>query len=44
MLDEEPFYDIRAQEALRFDGYDGTPFEFREGPFYYSESAPEQLW
>lgn len=44
MLEEEPFYDIRAQEALRFDGYDGTPFEFREGPFYYSESAPEQLW
>ncbi|MDE0138643.1 MAG: FAD-dependent oxidoreductase [bacterium] len=44
MLEEEPFYDIRAQEALRFDGYDGTPFEFREGPFYYSESSQEQLW
>ena len=44
MLEEEPFYDIRAQEALRFDSYDGTPFEFREGPFYYSESSQEQLW
>ena len=44
MLDEEPFYDIRSQEALRFDGYDGTPFEFREGPFYYTEKAATQLW
>ena len=44
MLEEEPFYDIRAQEALRFDGYDGTPFEFREGPFYYTESTAAQLW
>ena len=44
MLDEEPFYDIRAQEALRFDGYDGTPFDFREGPFYYTETAATQLW
>ena len=44
MLDEEPFYDIQAQEARRFDGYDGTPFDFREGPFYYSESTSAQLW
>ena len=44
MLDQEPFYDIRAQEALRFEGYDDTPFEFREGPFYYTETAATQLW
>ncbi len=44
MLEQEPFYDIRAQEALRFEGYGGTPFEFREGPFYYTETAATQLW
>ena len=44
MLAQEPFYDIRAQEALRFNGYDGAPFEFREGPFYYTETAATQLW
>ena len=44
MLEQEPFYDIRAQEALRFNGYDGAPFEFREGPFYYTETAATQLW
>lgn len=44
MLEQEPFYDIRAQEALRFDGYDGTPFEFREGPFYYTATEAAQLW
>lgn len=44
MLEQEPFYDIRAQEALRFEGYDGTPFEFREGPFYYTETTASQLW
>lgn len=44
MLEQEPFYDIHAQEAHRFDSYDGTPFEFREGPFYYTESTPAQLW
>lgn len=44
MLGEEPFYDIRAQEASRFDGYDGSPFDFREGPFYYGESQTAQLW
>ena len=44
MLDEEPFYDIGAQEASRYDGYDGKPFEFREGPFYYGETSGAQLW
>ena len=44
MLDQEPFYDIQAQEARRFDSYDGATFDFREGPFYYSESTPNQLW
>ena len=44
MLDEEPFYNIQAQEARRFDAYDGTSFDFREGPFYYSESSSAQLW
>ena len=44
MLGEEPFYDIHAQEACRFDGYDGEPFEFREGPFYYGETLGAQLW
>lgn len=44
MLGQDPFYDIRSQEALRFEGYDGTPFEFREGPFYYTETAASQLW
>ena len=44
MLAQEPFYDIRAQEALRFNGYDVAPFEFREGPFYYTETAATQLW
>ena len=44
MLDEEPFYDIRAQEASRYDAYDGKPFEFREGPFYYGEGSGSQLW
>lgn len=44
MLGEEPFYDIRAQEASRFDGYDGSPFDFREGPFYYSDNQTAQLW
>ena len=44
MLDEEPFYDIEAAEARRFDGYDGGSFEFREGPFYYGETAGAQLW
>ena len=44
MLDEEPFYDIGAQEASRYDGYDGKPFEFREGPFYYGETSGSQLW
>lgn len=44
MLGEEPFYDIQAAEACRFDGYDGEPFEFREGPFYYGETSGAQLW
>ena len=44
MLEREPFYDIGAQEARRFDGYDGAPFEFREGPFYFTETAATQLW
>ena len=44
MLDEEPSYDIGAQEASRYDGYDGKPFEFREGPFYYGETPSAQLW
>ena len=44
MLDEEPFCDIGAQEACRFDDYDGKPFEFREGPFYYGETTDAQLW
>lgn len=44
MLDEEPFYDIGAAEACRFDAYDGQPFEFREGPFYYGETSGTQLW
>ena len=44
MLDEQPFYDIAASEASRFDAYDGQPFEFREGPFYYGETSGTQLW
>ena len=44
MLEEEPFYDVCAQEARRFDGYDGEPFEFREGPFYFGEGRTAQLW
>ena len=44
MLDEEPFYDIVAQEASRYDAYDGAPFDFREGPFYYGETSGAQLW
>ena len=44
MMDEQPFYDIGAQEASRFDGYGGEPFEFREGPFYYGEAPGAQLW
>ena len=44
MLGEEPFYDIRANEACRFDGYGGESFEFREGPFYYGETSGTQLW
>ncbi len=44
MLNEEPFYDITASEACRFDAYDGQSFEFREGPFYYGETSAAQLW
>ena len=44
MLDEEPFYDIRAQEASRYDGFGAGGFEFREGPFYYGETSGTQLW
>lgn len=44
MLDEEPFYDIGAAEACRFDAYDGRSFEFREGPFYFGEGSGAQLW
>ena len=44
MLGEEPFYDIQAAEACRFDSYGGEPFEFREGPFYYGETSGAQLW
>ena len=44
MLDEEPFYDIHDHEACRFDAYDGRPFEFREGPFFYGETTGTQLW
>lgn len=44
MLEEEPFYDVCAQEARRFDGWGGEPFEFREGPFYFGEGRTAQLW
>lgn len=44
MTGEQPFYDIGAREARRFDGYGGEPFEFREGPFYYGEARNDQLW
>lgn len=44
MLEEEPFYDIHASEACRFDKYAGEPFDFREGPFYYGETYAAQLW
>ena len=44
MLGREPFYDLAAGEALRFDAYQGGPFDFREGPFYYGETGAAQLW
>jgi len=44
MLGEEPFYDIEAAEACRFNDYDGGSFAFREGPFYYGETSGTQLW
>lgn len=44
MLGREPFYDLSSGEALRFNGYQGEPFSFREGPFYYGETGAAQLW
>ena len=44
MLDTEPFIELVDSAASRFDGYTGEEFEFREGPFYYTEASHAQLW
>ena len=47
MLGQEPFVDLTAYRVSRFEGYSGEDFEFRQGPFYYTEwvDAPvEPQW
>ena len=40
MLGAQPFVELERFAASRFDGYGGEDFEFRDGPFYYTEKSP----